>query len=145
MRRKKSGTDRFSPAVWVAVKALSEFVETYEKNNNKHDVPANIIDAIIELTSFLNMVASMTDASPLSLSPGQTRLKELFMRQKEQRRKQIETILKIETSDPKADKGTTDNVTEKSSSEQVLLVSEQNVQEIDNISNAFNFQTLPVL
>merc|ERR1712037_816749 len=51
-KKRLSGSERSSPAVWAAVKALSEFVDASETREGS--VPRSILMAIMQLTEFLS-------------------------------------------------------------------------------------------
>ena len=59
IRRTDEGTDKFSPAVWIALKVLTKFMERQD-NDNTPEIPPPILMAIIQLTLFLNKSKDQT-------------------------------------------------------------------------------------
>ena len=72
-RRTNEGSDKFSPIVWVAVKALAEFVESQDNTNNS---PTDI---------FLNQrYSTAKENKQPCISPNQKRMRDQVLKQKEQ-------------------------------------------------------------
>ena len=100
-RRTNEGTDKFSPAVWIAVKVLTEFMERQD-NGNTPEIPPSILMAIIQLTQFLNKSKDPTVTSQVkkvdepALSPLQKKLRDQILRQKEKQSEEIANILNAE-------------------------------------------------
>ena len=97
LRTMRAGNDRTSPAIWAAVKILSDFVDSQQPG-----IPPDVLLAIIQLTDFLNaedninsqkeepavtpvvdrFLPTTTTEKQAMLSPTQIKLREKLLKQK---------------------------------------------------------------
>ena len=148
----EEGNERTSPAVWAAVKILADFVDSQDPG-----LPSDVLQAIIQLTEFLNTemssqdtrhdkIVSPTTSRPTStttssstpqLSATQLKLREEILKQKLLKQKQINKIL--ESSQDKEEKR---KPSIKISSK--TFPSRINLMDVKLRGNQFSFSTLPI-
>ena len=109
LRTMRAGNDRTSPAIWAAVKILSDFVDSQQPG-----IPPDVLLAIIQLTDFLNaedninsqkeepavtpvvdrfLPTTTTTEKQTILSPTQIRLREKLLKQKIMKQQEINKII----------------------------------------------------
>ena len=130
-RRKSTGSDKSSPAVWAAVIALTQFVEGQDVSDKV--VPEDIFRAIKQLTNFLDGEERVE-----TLSAQQERLRSQILKQKQQQQQEIENILKAEAvtafmNKEKQARKQALSVQQKLLREQVLRQKLKQEEEIENI------------
>ena len=165
IRTMKEGTERTSPAVWAAVKILSDFVSSQDPG-----LPSNVLQSIIQLTEFLNSemnstsqssekfselsqtISSIPSAPPTTtiktkqlttLSPAQIKLKEKILKQKLLRQKQINKILQGDKSKTSSSSKHNQNPSVKISTSN-NFPSRINLMDVKLRGNQFSFSTLPI-
>jgi len=158
-RIRTTGGEKSSPAVWAAVKALSQFVSG--QADKERDVPQDILMAIIQLTDFLDADRDPENERKQNISAQQKRLREQILRQRQQKEQEIANILNAETvesfmqkeqptttppsfevkkvgaQDPFPDRITVENRKQEAGQSSQLSGG--------NVGNQFAFSTLPVL
>jgi len=67
--KRRQGSEKSSPAVWAAVKALSEFVDSSETRSG--GVPRSILMAIMQLTQFLSKDSGIANTGGRELDSAQ--------------------------------------------------------------------------
>ena len=151
-RRKAAGSEKSSPAIWAAVKALTQFVEGQEDRDR--EVPQDIIMAIIQLTNFLDK-----EEGPVqTLSASQQRLRDQILKQRQQQEQEIANILNAETVESfmRTEQATTTpssfefkKVVTSIPFPPRVQVDQVQLQDTmfggDSMGSAFSFSTLPVL
>jgi len=110
LRTMRAGNDRTSPAIWAAVKILSDFVDSQQPG-----IPPDVLLAIVQLTDFLNAednrqteepgpvvtpvdrfiptTTTTTTEKQTVLSPTQIKLREKLLIQKIMKQQQINKII----------------------------------------------------
>ena len=162
----EEGNDRTSPAVWAAVKILADFVDSQDPG-----LPSDVLQAIIQLTEFLNTemktqdtsdkivsstssrptlplpttsttIKPTTSSSSQTLSPTQLKLREEILKQKLLKQKQINKIL---ASSKNSDEKTKQQPSIKiSTSSSKSFPSRINLMDVKVRGNQFSFSTLPI-
>ena len=159
-KRTDEGTDKFSPAVWIAVKVLTEFMERQDKENTP-EIPPTILMAIIQLTQFLNkgkdqaLNSQEKKNDEPALSPLQVKLRDQILRQKEQQAEEIANILNAEAIESfmEAEEKTNTPASiqkEKTSPNptfpaRILIPAAIQEGQASGLQSEFTFDTLPVL
>ena len=153
LRTMRAGNERTSPAIWAAVKILSDFVDSQQPG-----IPPDVLLAIIQLTDFLNaednsekeepvvtpvverFIPTTTTEKQTILSPAQIRLRDKLLKQKIMKQREINKIIQR----AKHNKEPTTPTTTTRSSGGGQFPNRISLMDVSLNGQQFSFSTLPV-
>ena len=151
LRTMRAGNDRTSPAIWAAVKILSDFVDSQQPG-----IPPDVLLAIIQLTDFLNaedntqkeeepeerFLPRTTTEKQTMLSPNQIRLREKLLKQKIMKQQEINKIIQRAKHNRQPTTPTT--TTTRSRSGDGQFPHRISLMDVNLNGQQFSFSTLPI-
>merc|ERR1712048_382672 len=162
LRTMRAGNDRTSPAIWAAVKILSDFVDSQQPG-----IPPDVLLAIIQLTDFLNAedninsqkeepavtpvvvdrflptTTTTTTEKQTMLSPTQIRLREKLLKQKIMKQQEINKIIQ-RTKEAKSPTTPPTSTTRTRSGGGAQFPNRISVMDVSLNGQQFSFSTLPI-
>ena len=158
LRTMRAGNERTSPAIWAAVKILSDFVDSQQPG-----IPPDVLLAIIQLTDFLNaednsqqedpatavtpverFIPTTTTEKQTILSPAQTRLRDKLLKQKIMKQQEINKIIQRAKNNKQPTTPSTTTTTTRSNSGRGQFPNRISLMDVSLNGQQFSFSTLPI-